>query len=94
MVTLWGSNPGLYMDEENSWRRRSMERLARLAIPRIAQGMLEEHQEAMWDDDDHGVAVRLTYYVPLSYGDSIGEFVRHRVPDLAEVITLVERQLT
>jgi hypothetical protein len=94
VVTLWASNPGLYMDEENAWRRRSMERLARLAIPRIAQGMLDAHQEAMWDDDDHGVAARLTYYVPLSYADSIGDFVRHRIPELAEVITLVERQLT
>lgn len=94
VVTLWASNPGIYMDEENQWRRRSMERLARLAIPRIAKGMLEEHQEAMWDEDDHGVAVRLTYYVPLSYADSIGSFVRHRIPELAEVITLVERQLT
>jgi hypothetical protein len=93
IVSLWASNPGLYMDEENAWRRRSMERLARLAIPRIAKGMLEEHQEAMWDEDDHGVAVRLTYYVPLSYADSIGEFVRHRIPELAEAITYVERQL-
>jgi len=93
VVTLWASNPGLYMDEENAWRRRSMERLARLAIPRIAKGMLEEHQEAMWDDEDHGVAVRLTYYVPVSYADSVGAFVRHRIPELAEVMTYVERQL-
>ncbi|MCC6704630.1 MAG: hypothetical protein IT334_07115 [Thermomicrobiales bacterium] len=93
VVTLWASNPGLYMDEENAWRRRSMERLARLAIPRVAKGMLEEHQEAMWDDDDHGVAVRLTYYVPLSHVDHIGELVRHRIPELAELITYVERQL-
>ena len=94
VITLWASNPGLYMDEENAWRRRSMERLARLAIPRVAKGMLEEHQEAMWDEDDHGVAVRLTYYLPLSYADSAGEFVRHRIPELVEVITYVERQLT
>ncbi len=94
VITLWASNPGLYMEEENAWRRRSMERLARLAIPRITQGMLEPHQEAMWDDDDHGVAVRLTYYLPLSWADSVGEFVRHRIPELAEVIIYVERQLT
>ena len=31
VITLWSSDPGLYMDEENEWRRRAMERLARIS---------------------------------------------------------------
>lgn len=38
IVALWTSSPGLYMEEENQWKRRAMERLARITIPKITPG--------------------------------------------------------
>jgi hypothetical protein len=93
LITLWASSPGLFMDEENQWRRRAMERLARITIPRVAEGQLADHQEAMWDEEDHGVAVRLTYRLPLARAVDVGPFVRSRIPELNEVLEYVERQV-
>jgi hypothetical protein len=93
VIKLWASSPGLFMDEENQWRRRAMERLARITIPRVAQGQLASHQEAMWDEEDKGVAVRLTYRLPLSRAIDVGPFIRQHIPELMEVLELVERQV-
>src|SRR5215211_4937741 len=49
-VELWASSPGLYVEEENEWRRRSLERLARITIPNIVRGFLAPHQSATWDE--------------------------------------------
>ncbi len=75
-ITLWMSSPGLYADEENEWKRRSRSRLARMTIPRIAQGFLEPHQTAVWDDVDEGVAVSEHYQLPFNRAGDVGAFVR------------------
>lgn len=93
VIKLWTSSPGLFMDEENQWRRRAMERLARITIPRVAQGHLAPHQEALWDEEDRGVAVRLTYRLPLARAVDVGPFIRECIPELTEVLELVERQV-
>lgn len=93
VVTLWASSPGLYVEEDNQWKRRAMERLARMSIPRVAQGMLASHQEAMWDEDDRGVAVRLTYRLSIDQADDIGLFIRQHIPELDELLEFVERQI-
>jgi hypothetical protein len=93
IVKLWASSPGLFMDEENQWRRRAMERLARITIPRVAQGQLAAHQEAMWDEEDKGIAVRLTYRLPLSGATDVGPFIRRHIPELTELLEFVERQV-
>ena len=93
VVSLWASSPGIYMDEENQWKRKAMERLARMTVPRISQGMLADNQEALWEEEDHGVAVRITYRLPLDQADTIGAFVRQHIPELDELLEFVERQL-
>lgn len=92
-VTLWGSSPGLYADEENPFRRRSLERLARITIPRIARGFLEEHQSATWDEVDQGVAVTIRYELPYERANEIGAFVRAHFNELDDLLTLIETQL-
>src|SRR3954453_7419610 len=37
-LDLWGTSPGLFSEEENDFRRRAMERLARMSIPAVRQG--------------------------------------------------------
>jgi hypothetical protein len=93
-VQLWATSPGLYADVENEWRRRAMERLARMTIPRIAQGMLEPYQSAEWDDVDHGVGVRITFEVPFTRVNDIGAIVRERLPELETLLSFVESQVT
>jgi hypothetical protein len=94
LIELWASSPGLYMDEENPFRRRALERLARMTLPRITEGRLEPNQSAEWDEVDHGVAVRIRFEVPFARARDIGRLVRERLPELDELLTFVETQVT
>ena len=92
-VTLWASSPGLYADEENEWRRRARERLARITLGNIARGILESQQTATWDEVDQGVAVTTTYELPFTRAEDIGQFVRERLPEIDQLLTDIERRL-
>lgn len=93
-IILWVSSPGLYADEENIWKRNSRSRLARMSIPRIAQGFLEPHQSAMWDEVEEGVAVSEHYQLPFNRAADVGQFVRTQLPKLEDVLSGIERQLS
>lgn len=93
-VVLWASSPGLYADEENAFRRRAQERLARMTLPGIVSGFLEPHQDAMWDETDAGVAVTLTYELPFSRAADSGAFVREQFDELDELLTFVETRVS
>lgn len=92
-VAFWASSPGLYADEENEWRRRARERLARITLANIARGFLDAHQTASWDEVDQGVAVTTTYELPFNRAGEVGRFVRERLPELDQLLTEIERQL-
>jgi len=93
LVELWATSPGLFMDEENEWRRRVLERLARRTVPAIAKGMLGPDQEAVWSEEDHGVGVRLRYRLQFRDAPLLGDFVRRHIGELDEVLTFVESQV-
>lgn len=93
VVSLWQSSPGMFVEVENEWRRRALERLTRMTLPNIVRGFLAPHQQAMWDDVDQGIAVRITYHLPLGRADEIGDFVRDHIPELEEVLEFVEQQV-
>lgn len=93
LIRLWMSSPGMYADEENPWKRQSRNRLARIAIPRIARGYLDEHQTAAWDDVDEGVAVTESWQLPFTRAADIGPFVREHFPKLEQTLTMIEREL-
>jgi hypothetical protein len=92
-VELWASSPGMFADVENEWKRRAQERLVRMVLPRIASGQLAEHQHVMWDEVDQGIAVRISYELPFTRADQIGEFARQRLPDLEELLIQIESQI-
>lgn len=92
-ITLRVSSPGLFADEENEWRRRSRNRLARLMIPKVARGQLEPNQHAEWDDDEEGVAVSETWQLPFTREPDLGTFVQEQLPLLETVLSQVESQL-
>jgi hypothetical protein len=93
ILEMWASSPGLFVEEENEWRRRAHERLARITIPNIARGMLAPHQTAWWDETEHGVSVRATYELPFTRAPQVGAFAREHLPELEDVLTLVESQI-
>jgi hypothetical protein len=92
-IDLWTTSPGLFADEENDFRRRAMERLARMSLPAIQQGFLQAHQAAWWDEVDRGPAARLRYQVPFTAADQIGAFARARLPDLEQLLSFIETQV-
>ncbi len=92
-VELWASSPGLYIEEENEWRRRARERLARTILPNIVRGFLAPHQSATWDEVDQGIAVHLRYEIPFARAADIGGFVRERLPELEELLAFVESKV-
>lgn len=93
VVELWASSPGLYVEEENEWRRRARERLARTILPNIVRGFLAPHQSASWDEVDQGIAVRLRYELPFSRAADVGGFVRERLPELEDLLAFVESKV-
>lgn len=92
-LELRASSPGLYADEESPWRYQARARLARLQIPRIARGYLDDHQQAVWDDVEEGIAVIETVELPFQRSDDIPMFIRTRLPELEDLVAEIERQL-
>ena len=92
-VELWASSPGMFADVENEWKRRAQERLVRMVLPRIASGQLAGHHQAMWDEVDQGIAVRISYELPFTRAEQIGDFARQHLPELEELLIQIESQI-
>ncbi len=93
-LELWASSPGLYADEDHDFRRRALERLARIRVANIARGALAPYQSAVWDDIDRGVAVTICLELPFSQREAIGRIARERLPELDELLGQIESQLS
>ena len=93
-IDLWATSPGLFSDEENDFRRRARERLARMSIPAIQQGFLAPHQSAWWDETEGGPAARIRYELPFTRADDAGLFVRERLPELEQLLTFIQTQVS
>lgn len=92
-VDLWTTSPGLFSEEENEFRRRAMERLARRTLPAIEQGFLDPHQATWWDDAEGGPAARVRYELPFGRAADAGAFVQERMPELERLIAFIETQI-
>jgi hypothetical protein len=64
-----------------------------MQIPRIAQGYLDAHQTALWDEEVEGVAVVETVEMPFHRTADIPVFIRMRLPRIEELVSMIERQL-
>ncbi len=93
-IVMAATSPGMYADEDNAYRRRSLERLARMLIPRVARGYLADHQKASWDEVEAGVAVQVRYVLPRAEPAAIGPFVREHFEELEELLSFVEEQIS
>ena len=93
-LDLWATLPGLFSEEENEFRRRAMERLARMSIPAVRQGFLAPHQEAWWDETEGGPAARIRYEVPFTAAEQAGIFAREHLLDLEQLLDFIATQVT
>ncbi|HEV2527384.1 MAG TPA: hypothetical protein VGT61_02905 [Thermomicrobiales bacterium] len=93
-VIMSATSPGMYADEDHAYRRKSLERLARMLIPRVARGQLAEHQSASWDEVEAGVAVRVRYVLPRESPEAIGPFVLEHFEELDELLGFIETEIS
>ncbi len=93
-VIMSATSPGMYADEDNAYRRKSLERLARMLIPRVARGQLAEHQSASWDEVEAGASVRVRYVLPREAPEAIGPFVVEHFEELDELLTFIETEIS
>ena len=93
-LDLWATSPGLFSDEENDFRRRAMERLARMTIPAVQQGFLAPHQAAWWDENEGGPAARVRYEIPFTAAAQTGAFTREHLPELEQLLDFIATQVS
>jgi hypothetical protein len=93
-LELWATVPGLFSEEENDFRRRAMERLARMSIPGVQQGFLAANQSAWWDEPEGGPGARIRYELPFTAADQTGTFARERLPELEKLLDFVATQVS
>ena len=92
-LELWATVPGLFSEEENDFRRRAMERLARMTIPAVRQGFLAAHQFAWWDENEGGPGARIRYELPFTAADQAGTFAREHLPELEKLLDFLATQV-
>lgn len=93
-VIMSATSPGMYADEEQPYRRRSLERLARMLVPRVSRGYLAEHQQASWDEVEAGISVQVRYLLPRDDPEAIGPFVQEHFAELDELLAFVEEHVS
>jgi hypothetical protein len=93
-LELWATVPGLFSEEENDFRRRAMERLARMTIPAVRQGFLAPHQFAWWDESEGGPGARIRYELPFTAADQAGTFAREHLPVLEKLLDFIVTQVS
>jgi hypothetical protein len=93
-LEVWATVPGLFSEEENDFRRRAMERLARMTIPAVRQGFLASHQSAWWDESEGGPGARIRYELPFTAADQAGTFAREHLPELEKLLDFIVTQVS
>lgn len=92
-LDVWATSPGMFADEENDRRRAALERLARISIPGLRRGYLEDNQDLEWNHDEHGVSLRTSYLVPFSAGEHLPQFALSQLDELNQALRFLERKI-
>lgn len=93
LLDAWDTSPGLFWEEENERRFHALERRARIIMPAIARGLIDDDQEIWWDEHEHGVGARLTLHIPFERIEHIPAHARQLLDQLNELLSEVERRL-
>jgi hypothetical protein len=93
VLDAWDTSPGLFWEEENERRFHALERRARIIMPAIARGLVDDDQEIWWDEHEHGVGARVITRVPFEQIARIPSYARQLMDLLNELLSQVERRL-
>ncbi|RIK36014.1 MAG: hypothetical protein DCC58_19805 [Chloroflexi bacterium] len=92
-LDVWATSPGMFADEENDRRRGALERLARISIPSIRRGYLDDNQTLEWNHEQHGISLRTSYFVPFSAGERIPEIATSQLAELNASLRRIEQKI-
>jgi hypothetical protein len=92
-LDVWATSPGMFLDEENERRQQALERLARISLPGLRRGYLEEHQSIEWRDDERGIALRTSFAVPFSADTRLPDIASEQLQELNRALRFLERKL-
>lgn len=89
----WATLTGMFADEENVRRRYALERLARVSIPAIQRGFLDDTEILSWDDVEKGISLRKTVNIPFSATERLPEIGMQQLEDVNTTLLFLGRQI-
>lgn len=92
-LDVWATSPGLYVDEEDPRRRHALERLARISMPGIRRGLLEENQTLEWVEQEQGLSLRSSFSVPFSAAPRLPGLAVEQLGELNRHLRIIERRI-
>ena len=92
-MDAWAALTGMFVDEENMRRRQALERLARVSIPAIQRGFLDDTEVLSWDDVEKGIALRKTVNIPFSATERLPEIGMQQLEDVNATLLFLARQI-
>ena len=92
-MDAWATLTGMYVDEENTRRRHALERLARVSIPAIQRGILDDTEQLHWDDVEKGIALRKTIQLPFATTEMLPRIAMDQLHDVNETLLFLARQI-
>ncbi len=92
-LDVWTTSPGLFVDEEDDRRRHALERLARISLPGMRRGFLEENQTLDWVEQERGLALRSRFMLPFSASSRLPNVAMDQLTELNQQLTFLERKI-
>lgn len=92
-LDVWATSPGLFVEEEDTRRRHALERLARVSLPGIRRGFLEENQTIEWDENERGLSLRSRFILPFSINERMPRVALDQLAELNTALTTIERKI-
>lgn len=93
-LDVWATSPGLFIDQEDDRRRHALERLARISLPGIRRGFLEDNQTIEWSNQERGLSLRARFILPFSGDEHLPRTAMDQLRDLNSALMDIERQIT
>jgi hypothetical protein len=92
-LDVWATSPGLFIEEEDTRRRHALERLARVSLPGIRRGLLEENQTIEWDENERGLTLRSRFILPFSINERMPSVALQQLGELNDALSVIERRI-
>ncbi len=92
-LDVWATSPGLFVDEEDTRRRHALERLARISLPGMRRGFLEENQSLDWDEHERGLSLRSRFILPFSVDERLPGIALEQLEELNRMLGFLERRI-